>query len=77
MLLVVVSLVFDARFPATEGGKQSKGGVVDKLMTGYMNKLLSKSTNDPQMHLLLLEVNHLLRSPLFLYHPSVIWRVLT
>lgn len=67
----------DARFPATEGGKQSKGGVFDKLMTGYMNKLLSKSTSEPQMRLLLLEVGHLLRSPLFLYHPSVIWRVLT
>lgn len=67
----------DDRFPATVGGKQGKGGIVDKLMTGYMNKLLGKSTIDPQMHLLLLEVGHLLRSPLFLYHPATIWRVLT
>ena len=67
----------DARFPATVGGKQGKKGIIDKLMTGYMNKLLSKSTIDSQTHLLLLEVSHLLRSPLFLYHPAVIWRVLT
>lgn len=66
----------DARFPATVGSEH-KGGIVDKLMTGYMNKLLSKSTSDLQMHLLLLEVGHLLRSPLFLYHPATIWRVLT
>ena len=66
----------DARFPATVGGKQGKKGIVDKLMS-YMNKLLSKSTIDSQTHLLLLEVSHLLRSPLFLYHPAVIWRVLT
>ena len=65
----------DARFPATVGGKQGKKGIVDKLMS-YMNKLLSKSTIDSQTHLLLLEVSHLLRSPLFLYHPAVIWRVL-
>ena len=67
----------DSRFPTTVGGKQSKGGTVDKLMTGYMNKLISKSASEPQLHLMFLEVAHLLRSPLYLYHPATIWQVLT
>ena len=67
----------DSRFPTTVGGKQSKGGIVDKLMTGYMNKLISKSASEPQLHLMFLEVAHLLRSPLYLYHPATIWQVLT
>ena len=67
----------DSRFPTTTGGKQSKGGIVDKLMTGYMNKLKSKSASEPKLHLMFLEVAHLLRSPLYLYHPATIWQVLT
>ena len=66
----------DSRFPTTVGGKQSKGGI-NKLMTGYMNKLISKSASEPQLHLMFLEVAHLLRSPLYLYHPATIWQVLT
>ena len=67
----------DSRFPTTVGGKQSKEGIVDKLMKGYMNKLISKSASEPQLHLMFLEVAHLLRSPLYLYHPATIWQVLT
>ncbi len=67
----------DSRFPTTVGGKQSKGGTVDKLMKGYMNRLISKSASEPQLHLMFLEVAHLLRSPLYLYHPATIWQVLT
>ena len=67
----------DSRFPTTVGGKQSKGGTVDKLMKGYMNKLISKSASEPKLHLMFLEVAHLLRSPLYLYHPATIWQVLT
>ena len=67
----------DSRFPTTVGSQQSKHGTVDKLMTGYMNKLLRKSSAEPSLHLLFLEVSHLLRSPLSLYHPAVIWRVMS
>ncbi|HEY9771588.1 MAG TPA: FAD-dependent monooxygenase [Coleofasciculaceae cyanobacterium] len=66
----------DSRFPTTVGSK-SKSGTVDKLMTGYMNKLVSKSASEPNLQLMFLEVAHLLRSPLYLYHPAVIWQVLT
>ncbi len=67
----------DARFSTTVGGKPSKGGMVDKLMTGYMNQLIAESASEPNLHLMFLEIAHLLRSPLYLYHPAVIWQVLT
>ena len=67
----------DSRFPSTVGGRQQKTGVVDKLMAGYMNKLIEKSATKPSLHLMFVEVGHLLRSPLYLYHPAVIWQVLT
>ena len=67
----------DSRFSTTIGGKQSKSGIFDKLLSGYMNKLILKSVSEPKLHLRFLEVTHLLRSPLALYHPTVVWQVLT
>ena len=66
----------DSRFPTTVGGKNNSG-LFDGLIAGYTNKLISKSVSEPRLHLLFLEVAHLLRSPLTLYHPKVIWQVLT
>jgi 2-polyprenyl-6-methoxyphenol hydroxylase-like FAD-dependent oxidoreductase len=68
----------DSRFPTTVGGQQgkNKNRPIDKLMTGYMNRLLTKSASEPNLHLMFLEVAHLLRSPLYFYHPAVMWRVL-
>lgn len=67
----------DSRFPTTVGGQQRKNRPIDKLMTGYMNRLLAKSAAEPNLQLMFLEVAHLLRSPLYLYHPGVMWQVLT
>lgn len=67
----------DSRFLSTVGGKQSQDGILAKLMSGYMNKLMHKSVSEPKLHLRFLEVSHLLRSPLALYHPAVVWKVLT
>jgi 2-polyprenyl-6-methoxyphenol hydroxylase-like FAD-dependent oxidoreductase len=67
----------DSRFPTTVRGQQRKNRPIDKLMTGYMNRLLTKSASEPDLHLMFLEVAHLLRSPLYLYHPAVVWQVLT
>ena len=66
----------DARFPTTIGGID-KPNIIDNLMAGYANKLIDKSIYEPQLHLLFLEVTHLLRSPLALYHPKVMLQVLT
>ncbi|WP_019508853.1 hypothetical protein [Pleurocapsa sp. PCC 7319] len=67
----------DSRFPSTVGGKSSKKGAMNKLLAGYMNKLVAKSAYEPKLYLRFLEVGHLLRSPLALYHPGIIWQVLT
>lgn len=67
----------DSRFPSTVGGKSTKRGTVDKILAGYMNKLVTKSASEPKLYLRFLEVGHLLRSPLSLYHPRIIWQVLT
>ncbi|MEM7591177.1 MAG: FAD-dependent monooxygenase [Cyanobacteria bacterium P01_A01_bin.83] len=67
----------DSRFPSTVGAKQPQSGIFGKIMTSYMNRLLSKSTVEPSLHLRYLEVAHSLRSPLSLYHPQVMWQVLT
>ena len=67
----------DSRFSTTVGGKQRESGIVDKLMSGYMNQLIRKSASKSSLHLRFLEVAHLLRSPLYLYHPVTIWQVLT
>ena len=66
----------DSLFPTTIGEKK-KPGLIDNLMASYSNKLAIKSTSKPELHLLFIEVAHLLRSPLSLYHPQVVWQVLT
>ena len=67
----------DSRFPTTVGSQPKKAGVVDKLMTGYMNRLIGKSAHKPNLRITLIEISHLLRSPLYLYHPAVMWQVFT
>ncbi|MEL7007641.1 MAG: monooxygenase [Cyanobacteria bacterium J06588_4] len=67
----------DSRFPSTVGGKPKQEGIINKLMTGYMSKLIAKSASEPSLHLTFLEIAHLLRSPLYFYHPAVVWQVMT
>jgi hypothetical protein len=65
----------DLRFATTKGGSKpvSKGGFLDV----YMQRLLKLTNSDPKMNALLMEVGHLLKSPLALYHPQVVFQVLT
>jgi len=39
--------------------------------------LLKLTNSDPKMNALLMEVAHLLKSPLALYHPQIAFKVLT
>lgn len=64
----------DSRFPTTQGRKLP--GRMSKIMAWYTKRLLMKTNSDASLHTLLIEVAHLLKSPLALYHPSVILRVL-
>lgn len=64
----------DSRFPTTEGGKLPERS--SNLLTWYTKRLLMKTNSDASLHTILMEVVHLLKSPLALYHPLVIFRVL-
>ncbi len=65
----------DLRFETTQGGSKpiKSGG----FFTSYTERLLKLTNSDPKMNALLMEVAHLLKSPLALYHPQVAWKVLT
>lgn len=66
----------DLRFATTNGGgdKPIKSG---GFIQAYTDKLLKLTNCDPKMNALLMEVAHLLKSPLALYHPQVVFQVLT
>jgi hypothetical protein len=61
-------------FPAIQGRKKTGLG---KLMQWYSKRLLSSTTDDSDLHTLMMEVAHLLKSPLALYYPKVVLRVLS
>lgn len=60
----------DLPFPTTQG--ERKTNFFAHLMQMYTAKLGGKATTDLSLYALMLEVGHLLRSPLALYHPSLI-----
>lgn len=68
----------DSRFPTTQGksepGRVSK--VIGMLLSGYMNRLLQRANQVPQLHTLFLEVTQMLKPPTALYHPKVMLQVL-
>ncbi|WP_009634184.1 FAD-dependent oxidoreductase [Synechocystis sp. PCC 7509] len=65
----------DLRFATTKGGdKPIKSG---GFFHSYTERLLKLTNSDPNMNALLMEVAHLLKSPLALYHPQVVFQVLT
>ncbi len=66
----------DLRFPTTAGRRDSGPGWLGKLMHGYSDRLLQMANEDPDLHTLFMEVAHLLKSPLALYHPKVMLRTL-
>jgi 2-polyprenyl-6-methoxyphenol hydroxylase-like FAD-dependent oxidoreductase len=65
----------DLRFPATKG--ERKENLFGKIMQPYTKKLLTKAKSDLSIYTLMIEVFHLLRSPIALYHPSVILKVMS
>lgn len=64
----------DSLFPTTAG--RSKQGKLSGVLHWYMQRLLELASVDPSMHILFTETAHLLKSPLALYHPKVVLRVL-
>lgn len=67
----------DSRFPTTTPPEiQSRKTQLGQLMQWYSKRLLNGANSDPTLHTLMMEVVHLLKSPLALYHPKVVLRVL-
>jgi 2-polyprenyl-6-methoxyphenol hydroxylase-like FAD-dependent oxidoreductase len=70
----------DSQFPTTSGvereGDKKKPNFVESLFAWYNQKAMSTMHYDPSLHTLFMEIAHLLKSPLALYHPQVIFRVL-
>lgn len=64
-----LATVMDSRFPTTSSAR--KPNPLGKLLNWYTNRLLQVSNRDPNFHTLLIEVGQLLKSPIVLFHPSV------
>jgi len=65
----------DSRFSTTSGG--SKPSRSSGLLQWYTKRLFSMTNQDPSFHTLLLEIVHLLKSPVALFHPKVVFQVIT
>ncbi len=64
----------DSRFPTTSGkSKPSRSG---GLMHWYTDRLLLLANEDGDLHTLFMEITHLIKSPLALFHPKVVFRLL-
>lgn len=64
----------DSRFPTTAGRNQS--GKLDKVLGWYMQQLEIMASEQSSIQTLVMEIAHLLKSPIALYHPSIVLRVL-
>lgn len=68
----------DLRFPTTSGGKSgSSTSQISKMLHWYSDKLLKGANSDSSLQNLVIEVNQMLKSPLALYNPKVMFRVLS
>ena len=47
---------------------------IEKLMGGYMKKLITKAHTDSELNLALAKISHMIDSPLKLFHPNVLIR---
>ncbi|MEM9976164.1 MAG: monooxygenase [Cyanobacteria bacterium P01_D01_bin.2] len=68
----------DSGFTFTQGAIESKGlsKVLGKVLLGYVERLLKQTQQDGEMHLRMMEMAHLLRSPVSLFHPQIVSKVL-
>ncbi len=62
----------DSLYPETEGAKPDRA---NQLTNGYMTQVTELAVEDPRVHLAFLQVLHLLKPPLTLFHPYIILQV--
>ena len=65
----------DSGFAFTQGAIKQQG-FGNKVLLGYTKRLLKQTQQDGEMHLLMMEVAHLLKSPMSLFHPQIVGKVL-
>ncbi|MBD0304142.1 MAG: monooxygenase, partial [Tolypothrix sp. T3-bin4] len=66
----------DSRFLTTAGRSDRSGNFVGKLFAWYSQQVMDSTKVDSDLYTLFTEITHLLKSPLALYHPQVVFRVL-
>lgn len=64
----------DSRFLTTAG--RSEPGRLLQMLNWYTERLLVAASHDASLHTLFVEIAHLLKSPLALYNPKIVLRVL-
>lgn len=64
----------DLQFPTTSGG--SKPGWLGGVLHWYTERVLQLANSDSNLHTLFMEIAHLLKSPIALYHPKIVFHVL-
>ncbi len=72
----MVATAQDSRF-LTTSGRISKPSLVGKLLAWYNQQVIFCANDDANLHTLFMEIAQLLKSPFALYHPQVIFHVLT
>lgn len=69
-----VAVTQDSRFSQITGKIPSNW--LSRWLDKYSDRLMEKAASVTSLHALIIKVTHLLKSPLALYHPSVIFKVL-
>jgi 2-polyprenyl-6-methoxyphenol hydroxylase-like FAD-dependent oxidoreductase len=70
----VIATGADVRYPTTEGRRVR---AIDRLIQGYLDRVIEVSTQDAEVNRAFMQVVHLLEGPLSLFRPSVVRRVMT
>jgi 2-polyprenyl-6-methoxyphenol hydroxylase-like FAD-dependent oxidoreductase len=63
----------DFRCPITEGARP---GLATRLAQGYFTRVLARATTDKHVCQAMLEVTHLLKHPMTLFQPGIMWRTM-
>lgn len=71
----MIATASDSRFPTTAG--RSNPNAVSKLLGWYNQRLMQTINQDEDLYNLFIQISHLLKSPLALYHPRVLLKVLS
>lgn len=70
----IIATSQDSRFPTTAG--RNEPGKLGSVLGWYMQQLQIMASEQSSIQTLFMEIAHLLKSPIALYHPNIVLRVL-